>query len=61
MTSANLFAPVYTEQTADLSAYAGKTVLLRFAYTADGGVNFENFYVNDVAVVDGSGNPLTAD
>jgi hypothetical protein len=58
MASANQHDPVHSEQNADLSAYAGKTVLLRFAQTSDGGVNFENFYVDDVAVVDGSGSPL---
>jgi hypothetical protein len=58
MTSANLFAPTYTERKADLSAYADKTILLRFAQTSDGGVNFENFDVDDVSVVDVAGNPL---
>jgi hypothetical protein len=58
MASANQHDPVYSEQDADLSAYAGKSILLRFAQTSDGGVNFENFYVDDVAVVDGSGSPL---
>jgi hypothetical protein len=59
MTSANLFVPTYTKQTADLSAYAGRTILVRFAQTSDGGVNLENFYVDDIGFVDGSGTPLS--
>ena len=58
MTSANLFVPAYTKQAADLSAYAGKSILVRFAQTSDGGVNLENFYVDDIGVVDVSGNAL---
>jgi subtilisin family serine protease len=58
LTSANLFAPEYTQHTADLTAYAGKRVLLRFAYTSDPAVNLENFYVDDVSIVDASGTPL---
>ncbi|HEX2049594.1 MAG TPA: S8 family serine peptidase [Actinomycetota bacterium] len=55
----NPLEPAYTQHTADLSDYAGKRVLLRFAYTSDGGVNLENFYVDDVAIVDGAGNALS--
>lgn len=59
LTTANLFHPEYTQHTADLSGYAGKRILLRFAYTADPATNLENFYVDDVAIVDGTGTPLT--
>lgn len=57
-TSANLFVPAYAEHTADLSPYAGKTVQLRFLYTSDPATNYENFYVDDLSIVDGAGNPL---
>jgi hypothetical protein len=53
--------PVMTEHTADVSAYAGQTVQIRFAYTSDPATNLENFYVDDVAVSDGSGNVLSSD
>jgi subtilisin family serine protease len=58
-TSANLFAPTYTEHTADLSPYAGKQVTLRFLYTSDSGTHYENLYVDDVRIVDSSGTPLS--
>ena len=58
LTSANLFHPEYTEHTADLTAYAGKKILLRFAYSSDPAVNLENFYVDDVSIVNASGTPL---
>jgi subtilisin family serine protease len=54
----NLLQPEYTLHTADLTPYAGKRILLRFAYTADGGVNYENFYVDDVSVMDAAGASL---
>jgi subtilisin family serine protease len=59
LVTANLLAPEYTEHTADLSPYAGAQVLLRFLYTSDPAVNHENFYLDDLAVVDGAGNPLS--
>ena len=40
----------YTTQTFDLSAYAGRTVLLGFRYVADGAVNNGGWYVDDVRV-----------
>lgn len=58
-TSANLLAPAYTQQSADLSPYAGKKILVRFLYTSDAGTNYENFYVDDLAVVDGAGTALS--
>jgi len=57
-TSANLFAPTYTEHTADLGPHAGQTIQLRFLYTSDPATNYENFYVDDVSIVDGAGNPI---
>jgi hypothetical protein len=47
-------APVYSQQTADLTPYAGRQILLRFAYTSDAGTNSHNFYVDDIAVRAGS-------
>ncbi len=54
----NLLHPEYALHTADLTPYAGKQVLLRFAYTSDPGTNYENFYVDDVSIVDATGAPL---
>jgi subtilisin family serine protease len=61
ITGANLLHPVYVEQTADVSAYAGRTVLLRFHYSADPATNYEGFYVDDVSIVDGTGAALFSD
>lgn len=49
----------FVTQTFDLSAYAGKTILLGFRYVSDGGTNDGGWYVDDVkvgatAVSDGS-------
>lgn len=60
-TGQGLFAPIYVEQTADISAYAGKTIQLRFAYTSDPAVNLENFYVDDVRVLDSTGAVVFSD
>ena len=43
-------APAFATQTFDLSAYAGKTVLLGFRYVSDGGTNDGGWYIDDVAV-----------
>jgi hypothetical protein len=59
LTTANLFAPVHAQHTADLSPCAGRQVLLRFLYTSDPATNHENFYVDDLAVVDGGGAALS--
>jgi hypothetical protein len=53
--------PIYAEQTADVSPYAGQTILLRFEYTSDSGVNWAGFYVDDLTTVDGSGTVLQSD
>jgi subtilisin family serine protease len=52
---------VYDEQTADLSPYAGQSILLRFAYTSDPSTSWDGFYVDDVSIVDGSGAALLTD
>ena len=43
-------APAFTRQSFDLSAYAGKSILVGFRYVSDGGVNDGGFYVDDVKV-----------
>ncbi|MDQ1521709.1 MAG: immune inhibitor, partial [Actinomycetota bacterium] len=53
--------PALSQQTADLTPYAGKQVLLRFAYTSDSGTNNENFYVDDIAVKAGASTVFTDD
>jgi hypothetical protein len=50
-------ADAFATQSFDLSAYAGKTVLLGFRYVSDGGVNDGGWYVDDVKV----GGTLVAD
>ena len=40
----------FATQTFDLSAYAGKNVLVEFRYVSDGGVNDGGWYVDDVNV-----------
>jgi bacillopeptidase F (M6 metalloprotease family) len=40
----------WAAQTFDLSAYAGKTVVLAFRYISDGGVNEGGWYIDDVNV-----------
>jgi hypothetical protein len=42
--------PVFAPQTCDLSAYAGQTVGLAFRVFNDGGVHFEGFWVDNVAI-----------
>lgn len=54
-------APTYSEQTADISAYAGRSVLVRFAYTSDPATDLAGFYVDDLAVVNALGQVLVAD
>ncbi|MHA3704279.1 peptidase M6 immune inhibitor A [Jatrophihabitans sp. YIM 134969] len=43
-------AEAFEEQTFDLTAYAGKKVLIGFQYVSDGGVNDGGWYVDDVEV-----------
>ena len=40
----------WREETFDLSAYAGKTVQIRFRFLSDGYVTFEGWYVDDIAL-----------
>lgn len=60
-TGLNAIAPVYTEHTADLTPYAGRTVLLRFGYSSDPATDLAGFYVDDVRVIDLLGNTAFAD
>lgn len=56
-------ADAFVQQSFDLSAYAGKTVLIGFRYVSDGGVNDGGWYVDDVSVggtVVSDGSSLTA-
>jgi hypothetical protein len=43
-------AEAFVEQTFDLSAYAGETVLIQFRYVSDGSVNAGGWWVDDVRV-----------
>lgn len=43
-------ATAFTTQTFDLSAYAGKSILLNFRYVSDGGTNDGGWYVDNVKV-----------
>ncbi|MCU1484236.1 MAG: hypothetical protein JWN67_982 [Actinomycetia bacterium] len=52
-TGQQLGAGAYAQQVADLTPYAGKQVLLRFAYTSDAGTDWAGFYVDDVQVAGG--------
>jgi subtilisin family serine protease len=60
-TGQNLFGGVLSHQVADVSAYAGKTVLLRFAATSDAGTSLDGFYVDDLALTGGGGAVLWSD
>lgn len=42
--------PVWVRQTADLSAYAGTKVQLRFEYVTDGALNFNGLAIDDIAI-----------
>jgi len=44
------FTPVWVPVTADLSAYAGQTIQLRFRYWTDGAVVGQGFGVDDIAI-----------
>jgi hypothetical protein len=48
--SGNGAKPAWVKQTADLSAYAGKKVQLRFEYVTDGALNFNGLAIDDVAI-----------
>jgi hypothetical protein len=54
-------APQMTEHTADFTAFAGKTVLLRFGYSSDAGTDWAGFYVDDVRILSLTGIELFAD
>lgn len=40
----------WTQYQTDLSAFAGQSVLIRWRFTSDGGVEFQGFYLDDVQV-----------
>ena len=40
----------FTEFTADLSAYAGETVQIRWIFSTDGGLTLEGWYVDDIEI-----------
>ncbi|MGE5531291.1 MAG: Ig-like domain-containing protein [Bacteroidota bacterium] len=40
----------WTSQSLDLSAYNGRSLLLRFRYVTDSSIYYEGFYVDDIAV-----------
>jgi immune inhibitor A len=42
--------PAWVKQTADLSAFAGKKVQLRFEYVTDGALNFNALAIDDVTI-----------
>ena len=42
--------PAWVKQTADLSRFAGKRILLRFEYVTDGALNLNGFAVDDIAI-----------
>ena len=42
--------PAWVKQTADLGAYAGKKVQLRFEYVTDGALNFNGLAIDDITI-----------
>ena len=42
--------PAWVKQSADLSAYAGKKIQLRFEYVTDAALNFDGFALDDVSI-----------
>ncbi len=48
--SGNGAKPAWVQQIADLGAYAGKKVQLRFEYVTDGALNFNGLAIDDVAI-----------
>ena len=42
--------PGWVEQKADLSAFAGKQILLRFEYVTDGALNLDGWAIDDLAI-----------
>ena len=42
--------PVWVKQTADLSAFAGKKIQLRFEYVTDPALNFNGLAIDDIAI-----------
>ena len=42
--------PAWVKQSADLGAYAGKKIQLRFEYVTDAALNFDGFAIDDIAI-----------
>ena len=42
--------PAWVQQTADLGAYVGKKIQLRFEYVTDGALNFNGLAIDDIAI-----------
>ena len=42
--------PAWVKQTADLTAFAGKKVQLRFEYVTDAALDFDGFALDDVSI-----------
>ena len=51
----------WAEESFDLSAYEGQTILLRFLYVTDWAFTENGFYVDDIIISDDSGELLTDD
>jgi hypothetical protein len=51
----------WVEETFDLSDYAGQTAFFRFLYVTDWATNETGFYVDDIAITDGTGTLLADD
>jgi immune inhibitor A len=49
----------WVQETFDLSAYAGESVLVRFLYITDWATELTGFFVDDIAITDGTGTLLT--
>jgi immune inhibitor A len=54
-------APIYSQQTADISTFAGRAVLVRFAYSSDPATDLAGFYVDDLSIVNALGQVLVGD
>jgi len=48
--SGNAALTAWTQYSHDLSAYSGMTALIRWNFTADGGAEFDGFYLDDVQI-----------
>lgn len=51
----------WTQRTWDLSAYAGKSILVRFQYVTDGGLHYDGLFLDDLAITADGANVLADD